>query len=289
MRLYLDHIGVASRDAAPIVTLLESLLDLHVYKREEIEREGVRTHFLSAGGVKLEILEELVPDSSISRFLSKRGEGLHHLAFEVPDVLDYMDRVRSAGFSPLSAAPLPGADDKLIFFLHPKETHGILIEFCQDAERVQECVVVVYSALEPFRPIPLRNSYKTVPMALSTESIRTPSVTVRDMRGASAAHIVGIGPAAHAATRYAKEHSDSVKTLVLHNAPFSRMECDGPEAVLISATSHEAHMDLALELHRGIPGSQLAVLPAGADLDSALFARLLEHFFANVDHATHKL
>lgn len=127
----LEHIGIAVRDADAITELYEQLLGLRPYKAETVEREGVRTHFLQAGTAKLELLEALGPDSPVAKYLDKRGEGLHHLAFEVADIHAEMQRLRDLGFTPLSDEPRPGADGKLIFFLHPKQTHGVLVEFCQ--------------------------------------------------------------------------------------------------------------------------------------------------------------
>lgn len=127
----LEHVGIAIDDPEAAKTLFEKLLGCTAYKEEAVFREGVRTHFLPAGAAKLELLEALGPDTAVARFLKKRGEGLHHLAFEVDDVHTHFQRVQEQGFSPLSQAPRPGADGKLIFFLHPRDTHGLLVEFCQ--------------------------------------------------------------------------------------------------------------------------------------------------------------
>jgi methylmalonyl-CoA epimerase len=128
---YLEHIGLAVADPEAVAELYDTLLGVQPYKRERVEREGVQTHFIAAGSVKLELLEALGPDSPVARYLEKRGEGLHHLAFEVDDIHAHMATLREKGFTPLSDAPKSGADGKLIFFLHPKQTHGVLIEFCQ--------------------------------------------------------------------------------------------------------------------------------------------------------------
>ena len=127
----LEHIGIAVQDAPAVVRLYEQLLGVLPYKDETVAREGVRTHFLTAGTAKLELLEALGPESPVAKYLAKRGEGLHHLAFEVPNAAATLARLREAGFQPLSDEPRPGADGKYIFFLHPKQTHGVLIEFCQ--------------------------------------------------------------------------------------------------------------------------------------------------------------
>ena len=128
---HLEHVGIAVGDPEAVARLYETLLGTRPYKQERVEHEGVQTHFLAAGTVKLELLEALGADSPVARFLEKRGEGLHHLAFEVRDIHAQMQRLRELGFTPLSDEPRTGADGKLIFFLHPKETHGVLIEFCQ--------------------------------------------------------------------------------------------------------------------------------------------------------------
>lgn len=127
----LEHIGIVARDPETVARLFEKLLGTRCYKEETVEEQGVRTHFLSAGTAKLELLEALSPDSPVARFLEKRGEGVHHLAFETNDIEATFERVQGLGFTPLSDAPRLGADGKRIFFLHPKETHGVLVEFCQ--------------------------------------------------------------------------------------------------------------------------------------------------------------
>ncbi len=133
----LEHLGIAVQDAAAVQALYETLLGLTPYKTETVEREGVRTHFLDAGA-KLELLEALGPDSPVARHIEKRGEGLHHVAFRVPDVDAAFARVQALGLTPLGDAPKPGADGKRIFFLHPRDTHGVLIELCGDDDRLPE-------------------------------------------------------------------------------------------------------------------------------------------------------
>ncbi len=128
---HLEHVGIAVEDPDAVTRLYEALLDVRPYKHERVDHEGVQTHFIAAGAAKLELLEALGSDSPVARFLEKRGEGLHHLAFEVDDIHAHMQRLRERGFDPLSDEPRPGADGKLIFFLHPKQTHGVLVEFCQ--------------------------------------------------------------------------------------------------------------------------------------------------------------
>ena len=126
----LDHIGIAVEQAEAVKTLFRQLLSKDTYKTEDIVSQGVRTHFIDAGTAKLELLESISPDSPVAKFIAKRKEGIHHIAFEVLNIQSTWKRLKRQGFTPLSA-PQPGADQKLIFFLHPKETHGMLIEFCQ--------------------------------------------------------------------------------------------------------------------------------------------------------------
>lgn len=128
---HLDHLGLAVDAPEPVAALFETLLGARPYKQETVDGQGVRTHFIAAGTAKLELLESVAPDSPIARFLEHRGEGMHHLAFEVDNIEATMAHCRDHGFTPLSDAPQPGADGKHIFFLHPKDTHGLLIEFCQ--------------------------------------------------------------------------------------------------------------------------------------------------------------
>lgn len=131
----LEHLGIAVRDVAAVQDLYEKLLGLTAYKTETVEREGVRTHFLDAGA-KLELLEALGPDSPVAKHLEKRGEGLHHLAFRVDDVDAAFVKAQALGLMPLGDAPKPGADGKRIFFLHPRDTFGVLIELCGDDDRL---------------------------------------------------------------------------------------------------------------------------------------------------------
>lgn len=156
----LEHIGIAVRDPEAARRLFGELFGLSAYKTETVEHEGVRTHFLAAGGVKLELLEALGPDSPVARHLERRGEGLHHLAFEVDDVEAAFRRARELGFEPLADAPRDGADGKRIFFLHPKQTGGVLVEFCQSTGalppprrvRFHEGSLAAYTYGDPGRP-----------------------------------------------------------------------------------------------------------------------------------------
>ncbi|WP_263789746.1 methylmalonyl-CoA epimerase [Salinibacter sp.] len=127
---HLDHIGIAIDDADAVKRRFRDLLGLAAYKQDAVQAQRVRTHFLDAGSAKLELLEALGDDSPVQRFLDRQGEGLHHIAFEVEDLPATMERLREAGVELLSDTPQDGADDKRIVFVHPKQTHGVLVEFC---------------------------------------------------------------------------------------------------------------------------------------------------------------
>ncbi|MEM1094031.1 MAG: methylmalonyl-CoA epimerase [Bacteroidota bacterium] len=167
----LEHIGIAVEDPALVATLYETILGIASYKTETVAAQGVATHFLSAGTAKLELLEALTPDSPIAKFLAKRGEGLHHLAFEVPDLDDAIDRVRAAELPLIGSAPSPGADGKRVMFIHPKATHGVLIELCErDPDRWQptahpvgNTALDVYVAGPPSAPLLLLLTSQDVP------------------------------------------------------------------------------------------------------------------------------
>lgn len=131
--LRLEHVGIATKNAKPVRKLYNTVLQTLDYKSETVSDQGVTTHFLALENTKIELLEALDDTSPVHQFLEQRGEGVHHLAFEVPDIHEAFDRLQEAGFTLLSDAPLEGADQKQIFFLHPKETHGVLIECCSTA------------------------------------------------------------------------------------------------------------------------------------------------------------
>lgn len=128
----LEHIGIAVKNLEESNSLFAKLLGKPHYKVEEVESEGVRTSFFDVGGIKIELLEATRPDSPIAKFIEKRGEGIHHLAFEADSIQDKMNELHEKGFSVLSDKPKSGADNKEIAFLHPKTTHGVLVELCQE-------------------------------------------------------------------------------------------------------------------------------------------------------------
>lgn len=126
----LEHVGIATGNTEASASIFETLFDRRPYATEVVEREGVLTTFIEAGGVKVELLEALRPDSALGRYVERHGPGLHHLAFEVDDLDAAYASLDAAGFR-LLAPPSPGADAKRIFFVHPKDTDGVLIELCQ--------------------------------------------------------------------------------------------------------------------------------------------------------------
>ena len=127
----LEHIGIAVRDMEVSNALFAQLLGRSHYKIEEVPSEKVRTSFFRVGGSKVELLEATSGDSVIAKFIEKRGEGLHHIAFEVEDIYAEMERLEKEGFLLINEKPKPGADDMLVCFLHPKSTNGVLVELCQ--------------------------------------------------------------------------------------------------------------------------------------------------------------
>jgi len=130
--LKVEHIGIAVASLADAVPLFEKLLNSACYKTEAVESEQVQTAFFRQGDTKIELLEATGPGSPIARFIEKKGAGMHHIAFEVDNIEAEMQRLAAAGFTLLQDRPKPGADNKLICFLHPKDTSGVLVELCQE-------------------------------------------------------------------------------------------------------------------------------------------------------------
>jgi methylmalonyl-CoA/ethylmalonyl-CoA epimerase len=129
--LRLEHIGIAVRNLADSNELFRKLLDEAHYKVESVDAEKVNTSFFRVGDTKIELLEATDPDSPIAKFIEKRGEGIHHIAFEVADIRAEIERLEAEGFIPLNREPKRGADQKLVAFLHPKSSNGVLVELCQ--------------------------------------------------------------------------------------------------------------------------------------------------------------
>lgn len=127
-----EHIGIAVKDIVASNALFSLLLNISPYKQEEVESEKVLTSFFQVGETKIELLEAQSENSAIAKFLEKKGEGIHHIAFLVEDIYKEVERLKSEGFVPISETPKKGADNKLVFFFHPKSTNGVLIELCQE-------------------------------------------------------------------------------------------------------------------------------------------------------------
>jgi len=130
--LKIEHLGIAVKELQNAIPLFESLLNTPCYKTEAVASEGVKTAFFKTGDSKIELLEASGEDSPIAKFISKKGEGIHHIAFEVTDIVAEMERLAGLGFEILNKTPKVGADNKLVCFLHPKSTNGVLIELCQE-------------------------------------------------------------------------------------------------------------------------------------------------------------
>jgi methylmalonyl-CoA/ethylmalonyl-CoA epimerase len=127
-----EHIGIAVKDLSIAVPLFTKLLNSQCYKTELVASENVNTAFFKAGDTKIELLESTDPDGVIAKFIAKKGEGMHHIAFAVADIHAEMKRLQEEGFVLLNETPKAGADNKWVCFLHPKNTHGVLIELCQE-------------------------------------------------------------------------------------------------------------------------------------------------------------
>jgi methylmalonyl-CoA/ethylmalonyl-CoA epimerase len=132
MMLKIEHIGIAVKDLNNSNELFKKLFGQAHYKTEEVQTEGVNTSFFQIGENKIELLVATNPDSPIAKFIEKKGEGLHHIAFDVADIRAEMKRLEAEGFVLLNQEPKQGADNKLVCFLHPKGTNGVLIELCQE-------------------------------------------------------------------------------------------------------------------------------------------------------------
>lgn len=133
--LKVEHIGIAVKDFTTSIPLFEKLLNSSCYKTEMVATENVDTAFFKQADTKIELLQSTSEDGVIARFIEKKGEGIHHIAFEVADIKAEMKRLKEDGFVLLSDEPKNGADNKLVCFLHPKNTNGVLIEICQEKEQ----------------------------------------------------------------------------------------------------------------------------------------------------------
>ena len=131
----IEHIGIAVKSLEVSNTLFEKLLGVSAYKQEEVASEGVKTSFFMNGPNKIELLEATNSDSPIAKFIEKKGEGIHHIAFDVENIVEEIARLKNEGFIVLNEIPKQGADNKLVAFLHPKGTNGVLVELCQEIKK----------------------------------------------------------------------------------------------------------------------------------------------------------
>lgn len=127
-----EHIGIAVKDLNASISLFEQLLNVKSYKTEAVESENVSTAFFQTGETKIELVASSSPDGTIAKYIEKKGEGIHHIAFEVENIESEMARLKESGFVLLNEQPKKGADNKLVCFLHPKSTNSVLIELCQE-------------------------------------------------------------------------------------------------------------------------------------------------------------
>jgi methylmalonyl-CoA/ethylmalonyl-CoA epimerase len=127
-----EHIGIAVKSLKESIPLFEKLLNSSCYKTEQVTSENVNTAFFRRGETKIELLESTTEDGIISKYIDKKGEGIHHIAFDVNDIYAEMERLKSEGFVLLNEQPKNGADNKLVCFLHPKSTNSVLVELCQE-------------------------------------------------------------------------------------------------------------------------------------------------------------
>jgi len=134
----LEHLGLAVQDLKAATNLYTTLLGVAPYKQEHVASEAVDTVFFQVGGAKVELLVGTSPDSAITKYVNKRGEGIHHVAFEVADIRTEMARLRAEGFVLLNEEPKLGADNKLVCFVHPKSAAGVLVELCQEIPELPE-------------------------------------------------------------------------------------------------------------------------------------------------------
>ena len=136
----IEHLGIAVRNIEESALIYEKLLGSACYKMEEVESEGVKTAFFKIGDSKIELLQATNDDSPIAKFIAKKGPGIHHIAFDVSDIKSEIKRLQAEGFELIHQTPKDGADNKIIAFLHPKSTDGILVELCQEKSDIEQCV-----------------------------------------------------------------------------------------------------------------------------------------------------
>src|SRR5690554_2896110 len=289
MSMELDHIGIAVGDVASMLEKLHRLLEVRPYKAEIVEEDGVKTHFIRSGAARLELLEALREDSPIAKFVARRGEGLHHLAFEVDDLDATYRRLKEGGFELIDEAPRRGADGKRIFFVHPRSTGGLLIELCQTDRSVLRAVEALPGLWDA-------GSSDRTPLVWAT-SDRPEDRLVRFLEpqfylivadfdalgpawssppiwqhvtGDRPVHLVADGANAENAASLAANEPDRIRSLVMMRP--GRIDARPNQPVLIIARDDGDPATLS-DVREALPNALLAILPYD---DVTIVARLIE-------------
>ena len=251
--LLLNHVGLATRNAADLIKLLQTLTGGAATPAEDVGREGVRVRFYSAGQTRLELLEALDGDSPLARYIARHGEGLHHIAFTVSDIERQLERLRSAGFTPLSPHPRLGAGGKHIFFLHPKTTGRVLIEFCQP---VRQWAVSLIGTAPDLKAALLRTGHVRL--------VNTPRTS-----------LIAAGNSPLTTTRL----NTCLSLVLFHRTGTISIPSDLSCPILICASDLTA--DTAVDLRSRWPQARLAILPVNTPAD--VWSTLLTDFWTSHD------
>lgn len=262
--LRLEHVGMAVRDAETARSTYAAVLNALSYKSETVTEQGVTTHFMAVANTKLELLEATGPDSPVHRFLERQGEGVHHLAFEVPDIEAAFERMTEAGFTPLSDTPLDGADGKRIFFMHPKSTHGVLVECCSGEAALPDPQYVDTPA-GPVAYYTWGNAARPTLLLLHGAAGSTATETRLLVRHLEPyLHVVALDFTGHGASNNASASHPLTADLFAHNAV----------AVLDAVGADQAHVfgfsmggNMALHLAHQAPDRVKRVMAHGAHID----------------------
>ncbi len=298
----LDHVGIATTDTDRVLEVLRDLLGESRYLSETLERDGIQVSLVSSGTAELELLEALDETSPVARFLRKRGGGLHHLAFEVEDIDDMHRRAREAGYEPIDPAPRPGAGGKTIFFLHPRQTSNILIEFCSHAEPcldpvkgplpegVQRVFIAPGSSAQtpclyvtgssPPSPDPHQLARQLTPgrvcMVAHIESGASPDIAALiDRLGAPSVHLLAQGLSAKTLLHTAKTDSRIHAVVVTDPDEFETLE-DIPAGLFLITADNEAGLRTATALR-----ARHATVGIAAVSDPCLRMALIERYLAS--------
>lgn len=296
----LEHVGIAVDDVSHLSAMLTELLGESPYLAETLQADGIRTHFVWGGSAKLELLEDVDHRSAVSTFVRRHGPGLHHLAFEVDDVRAMYDKVRRAGYEPVDPEPRAGAEGKLVFFLHPSQTYGVLIEFCQSVrpalrpERLPEVAGLRALSLSPgsaARPPCLylfENAAALAPLDLAeqllprrpfyaaegTSTLRLPDLL--DALTLRAVHLVASAPCIASVLGPAADLRIRSLTIIDPGAhDVDRIE-DVSTPLLVLTGTDEHGLRMAAASRSRLPAARLAAT-ADSGMRAALVARHLAH------------